>query len=125
MPLSPALKAPIPILRSFDEQAARAFYLDFLGFSVTFEHRFDATAPLYMGVILGGCELHISEHHGDATPGAALRIELPDVKSYCAALNAKRYKHARPGVQHQEWGWDDMAITDPAGNRLIFCTRHA
>ncbi|MEB8389418.1 glyoxalase superfamily protein [Rhodobacteraceae bacterium KMM 6894] len=124
MPRPPALRAPIPILRSFDEQAARAFYLDFLGFEITFEHRFDAAAPLYMGVTMGACELHISEHHGDATPGAALRIELPDVHAFCDTLNAKRYKNARPGVQHQEWGWDDMSIADPAGNRLIFCTRH-
>jgi hypothetical protein len=30
----------IPILRIFDETKAREFYLDFLGFSVEFEHRF-------------------------------------------------------------------------------------
>lgn len=31
----------IPILRMFDEAKAREFYLDFLGFSVEFEHRFE------------------------------------------------------------------------------------
>ena len=40
---------PIPILRSFDEKMARALYIDFLGFTVQFEHRFGAGAPLYMG----------------------------------------------------------------------------
>ncbi|MCZ4353223.1 glyoxalase superfamily protein [Roseovarius aestuarii] len=124
MPNAPALKPPVPILRSFDAQAARAFYLDFLGFSLLFEHRFDPDAPLYMGLTLGACELHISEHHGDATPGSALRIELADVHAYCKLLNAKQYQNARPAVQHQDWGWDDMIIADPAGNRLIFCTRH-
>ncbi|MEC9103397.1 MAG: glyoxalase superfamily protein, partial [Pseudomonadota bacterium] len=29
-----------PIFRSFDESTARAFYLDWLGFKVQFEHRF-------------------------------------------------------------------------------------
>ena len=114
--------APIPILRSFNEAQARAFYVDFLGFEVTFEFRFEPDTPLYMGLKLGNCELHLSEHFGDASPGASMRIEMDDVRAYCAALNAKRYRHARPGVQRQPWGMDDMTISDPFGNKLIFCT---
>ncbi|MCQ0092415.1 glyoxalase superfamily protein [Roseovarius sp. M141] len=113
---------PIPILRSYDEAATRAFYIDFLGFVVTFEHRFEDDAPLYLSLKRGDCVLHISEHHGDASPGAAVRIEVDDVHGYCRDLNAKKYKYARPGVQRQPWGFDDMKIADPAGNRLIFCT---
>lgn len=115
-------KPPIPILRSFDEAKAREYYLDFLGFKLQFEHRFSPDAPLYMGVERDGCVLHISEHFGDGTPGAFVRIEVPDVHSYCAELNAKAYKNARPGVQRQEWGQDDMSIRDPFSNNLIFCT---
>lgn len=115
-------RPPVPILRSFDEAAARAFYVDFLGFKITFEHRFGPDAPLYMGVTLGACELHISEHYGDASPGAGIRIEVDDVAAYCAALNAKTYKFARPGLQDQDWGWREMTITDPAKNRLVFCS---
>lgn len=118
----PQFDPPIPILRSFDEAQARAFYLDFLGFEVVFEHRFEPDAPLYMGVRLGSCALHLSEHFGDASPGAALRIGVDDVHAYCAALNAKGYRNARPGVQRQPWGMDDMTIADPFGNKLIFCT---
>lgn len=120
-----SVKAPVPIFRSFAEAAAKAFYIDFLGFELTFEHRFDPDAPLYMGVKKGGCELHISEHHGDATPGSTVRIEVDDVHAFCKELNAKKYRNARPGVQHQEWGWDDMTIADPFGNKLIFCTPYA
>lgn len=115
-------KHPIPILRSFDEAKAREFYVDFLGFEIFFEHRFAPDTPLYMGVILDRCALHISEHHGDACPGAAIRIEVDDVDAYCRALNDKRYKNARPEVMEQSWGYRDMAIDDPAGNRIIFCT---
>ena len=32
--------APNPVLRSFDEAKARAFYFGFLGFEGVFEHRF-------------------------------------------------------------------------------------
>lgn len=113
---------PIPILRSFDEVKAREFYIDFLGFTPTFEFRFEPDTPLYMGLRLDRCEIHLSEHFGDASPGASIRIEVDDVHRYCKALNAKSYRHARPGVQHQPWGMDDMPISDPFGNRLIFCT---
>lgn len=32
---------PVPILRMFDEAATREFYVEFLGFKIDFEHRFD------------------------------------------------------------------------------------
>lgn len=118
------MKAAVPILRSFDAALTKEFYLDFLGFELVFEHRFDPDAPLYMGVKSGDCEIHLSEHFGDASPGGALRIEVPDVEEMSAALNAKSYKYAHPGWQRQEWGWDEMAIKDPSGNRLVFCSAH-
>ncbi|TIS73102.1 MAG: VOC family protein, partial [Mesorhizobium sp.] len=45
----PKLGTVTPILRMFDTVKAREFYLNFLGFEVRFEHRFDDNAPLYMG----------------------------------------------------------------------------
>ena len=48
--------APTPILRSFDEARAKAFYLDFLGFELMFEHRFEPGLPLYMGVRKGDAD---------------------------------------------------------------------
>lgn len=116
------MQSPIPILRSFDETKAKEFYIDFLGFTITFEHRFEPGTPLYMGIVRDNCALHISEHHGDACPGSAQRIEVADVDAYCKELNDKRYRNARPGVQEQPWGFRDMSIDDPFGNRLIFCT---
>ena len=116
------MKAPVPILRSFDEAAARAFYIDFLGFEIVFEHRFGEDAPLYFGVKQGACELHLSEHFGDGTPGTFVRIEVEDVAAMSAALNAKNYRNAKPGWQRQECGWDEMSISDPAGNKLIFAS---
>lgn len=113
---------PIPILRSFDEAKAREFYVGFLGFAIDWEHRFEAGTPLYMQIRLGAVVLHLSEHHGDPNPGGPARIACDDVDAYCALLNAKTYKHARPGAQDQPWGTRDSAITDPFGNRLIFYT---
>ena len=111
---------PVPILRIFDEAKAREFYLDFLGFEVVFEHRFEPDTSIYMGIRSGEAVLHLSEHHGDATPGAGVRIACEDVDALCAALNAKRYRNARPGAQDMPWGTRETTIADPFGNRLTF-----
>ena len=114
---------PTPILRSFDEKRTKAFYLDFLGFELVFEHRFEEWAPLYMAVRKGDCMLHLSEHYGDGCPGAALRIPVDDVKAYMAELRAKEFGNSRPGEpQLQEWGSWEITIADPASNRLTFYT---
>ena len=66
------LQAAIPILRIFSVEKARDFYLDFLGFTWDWEHRFEAGFPLYAQVHRDDLVLHLSEHHGDATPGSAV-----------------------------------------------------
>ena len=63
----------VPILRMFDEAKAKEFYVDFLGFAIDWEHRFESGAPLYMQVSLGSFQLHVSEHYGDGTPGFDFR----------------------------------------------------
>jgi hypothetical protein len=70
-----------------------------------------------------GVELHLSEHHGDAAPGAHVRIETAGLDAYNAELLAKRYRYARPGIATREWGERCMTIADPFGNRLTFFER--
>jgi catechol 2,3-dioxygenase-like lactoylglutathione lyase family enzyme len=118
MPFGPV----IPILRSFDEAKAREFYVGFLGFTVDWEHRFEPGLPLYLQVSRQGCVLHLSEHHGDASPGAAVRIAVDNVGAYRDELHAKAYGYARPGVQDTPWGSREMEVRDPFGNRLVFTT---
>lgn len=109
----------VPILRSFDETLARAFYITFLGGHEAFSHRFDDDAPLYLGVEIESAELHLSEHFGDATPGSAVRIGLNDLTGFHQALSARPYRFARPSIENHPWG-DQLSINDPFGNRLIF-----
>jgi uncharacterized glyoxalase superfamily protein PhnB len=109
-----------PILRIFDERKAREFYLDFLGFAVMFEHRFEPNLPLYMEVRRADCVLHLSEHHGDACPGSALRIEVSDLDALQTELLRRDDRHARPVIEDMPWGTRDMTIADPFGNRLTF-----
>jgi catechol 2,3-dioxygenase-like lactoylglutathione lyase family enzyme len=116
MVLSPA----IPILRIFSVNKAREFYLDFLGFTVDWQHRFEPDLPLYMQLRRSGLTLHLTEHHGDATPGSAVFIPVEDIDALQRELIAKQYGYARPGVEDMDWG-REMQVADPFGNRLRFC----
>jgi uncharacterized glyoxalase superfamily protein PhnB len=109
-----------PILRIFDEAKAKEFYIDFLGFKIDWEHRFEDSLPLYMQISKDGCIIHLSEHHGDCSPGAALRIETNELEEFQKQLLAKHYKYARPGIEQTPWGSRDMSVSDPFGNRLTF-----
>jgi uncharacterized glyoxalase superfamily protein PhnB len=113
------LRRTTPILRIFDEALARAYYLDYLGFSIVFEHRFAPDMPLYLSVVRGECTLHLSGHHGDASPGASLRIEVTDLPALQAELAQKRFQRLpAPQIEEMPWGTQDMRLTDPFGNRL-------
>ncbi len=110
----------VPIFRIFDIAKAEEFYLQYLGFEKLFEHRFDEASPLYMALCLGGIELHLSEHHGDACPGSSVRIPMQGVEQYLAQIQSKNYAFYRPSIEDMPWGTRDMQILDPFGNRLIF-----
>lgn len=112
--------AVTPILRIFDEGKAREFYLEFLDFVVRWEHRFDSAAPLYMEVARDSCVLHLSEHHGDATPGSAARIPVDDAAAFQRSLLAKNCRFARPGLLETSWKTREVSVSDPFGNRLHF-----
>lgn len=111
----------IPILRTFPGEEARRFYIDFLGFKLDWEHRFGEGMPLYQQVSRQACILHLSEHHGDATPGSAVRIEITDVRRLQRELAESPIYPLRIGVDSEPWG-DDLTVPDPFGNRIIFHT---
>jgi uncharacterized glyoxalase superfamily protein PhnB len=110
----------IPILRIFSVEKAREFYVVFLGFTVDWEHRFDADAPLYMQVSRGGLVLHLSEHHGDACPGSTVFVRMAGLDGYHREITAKGYRSMRPGIERAPWNARVMEVTDPFGNRLRF-----
>jgi predicted enzyme related to lactoylglutathione lyase len=116
------LSPPIPILRIFSIEKAKEFYIDFLGFTWDWEHRFDDTAPLYAQISRSGMTLHLSEHFGDATPGSGLFVPLEGIDEWHAELTGKNYRHARPGVETVPWG-RVLTVSDPFGNRITFCER--
>lgn len=110
----------VPILRIFSVDKAKEFYLEFLGFTLDWEHSFAADLPLYMQVSRGALCLHLSEHHGDACPGSTVFVRMRGVEALRRELTAKSYRYLRPGVERAPWGARVMEVTDPFGNRIRF-----
>ncbi|SDH53041.1 glyoxalase superfamily protein [Bosea robiniae] len=117
------LQMGIPILRIFDEAKAKEFYLGFLGFAMDWDHRFGPNMPLYMQVSRSGLVLHLSEHHGDASPGSTVFVWMEGVDAYRAELIGKRYTYSKPGIQEEGPGGRTLEVPDPFGNRIRFCEK--
>jgi catechol 2,3-dioxygenase-like lactoylglutathione lyase family enzyme len=114
------LKRTIPTLRIFSMEKAREFYLDFLGCTVDWKHSFEPGAPVYMQVSRDGLVLHLSEHHGDGTPGTHVYVNTTGVAELHRELNGKKYRHNRPGLEKQTWGMTEVMVVDPFNNRITF-----
>ncbi len=112
--------APVPILRIFSVKKAMEFYVGFLGFTLDWEHRFGENFPLYAQVSRAGLRLHLSEHHGDGTPGSATFIPMTGIDAFHRELLARDYAYAKPGISDDPWG-RGVTVGDPFGNHLRFC----
>ncbi|MQY12543.1 hypothetical protein SRB5_26780 [Streptomyces sp. RB5] len=108
----------IPVLRIFDLAKALEFYVDYLGCSVDWEHRFAEGLPVYLQVSRGDLVLHLSEHYGDATPGSAVYAEVDGVGELHAELGAKHYPYLKPGLEEDARIGTILELTDPFGNRI-------
>lgn len=111
-----------PIMRIFDEEKAREFYVGFLGFTLDWEHRFGDNFPLYAQVSRAGLILHLSGHHGDGTPGATVFVAMRGIRDYHGELSGRRYRHMKPGIEEAPWGLE-MTVIDPFNNTIRFCER--
>jgi catechol 2,3-dioxygenase-like lactoylglutathione lyase family enzyme len=112
--------ATIPIFRIFDLAKAKEFYVDFLGFAVDWEHRFDEAAPVYLQISRGALVLHLSEHHGDCCPGSTIFVRVRGLAEFHREITAKQYGHLRPGIEPTFHQSHNTEVIDPFGNRIRF-----
>jgi hypothetical protein len=113
----------IPVLRIFNIEKADEFYLGFLGFTVDWDHRFDPAGPLYRQISRGNLILHLSEHHGDGTPGVHVRVMMDGIEAFQREMSSKGYPYMRPGLETMPWGMIETGVIDPFGNFIRFCQR--
>ena len=111
----------IPILRIYDEQRAKDFYIGYLGFAVDWEHRSDGAGPLYLQISRAALILHLSEHHGDGTPGQVVYVSATGVRELHAELQTKEYDHLNPALDASPGLYVSgtcLHLVDPFGNTL-------
>jgi catechol 2,3-dioxygenase-like lactoylglutathione lyase family enzyme len=112
----------VPALRITDYARSKSFYVDGLGFTIEWEHRFEPKLPVFASIVRDGMILFLTEHTGDCEPGGLVHFYVPDVDAWFEEFRRK-------GVPVEEPPCDDipgvriMTVIDPDNNKLRFCTR--
>lgn len=110
----------IPIIRIFDEGKAKEFYLEFLGMTLDWEHRFETGFPIYMQVSRGSLIFHLSEHSGDCTPGSKVFVHTNSLEELYREITSRDYKYSRPSITTAPWGDRTFEVVDPFSNKILF-----
>ena len=110
----------IPVLRIFDYKKAIEFYIDWLGFKINWEHTFDKNSPVYLEIERDGLLIHLSEHHGDGTPGTNVFVWVTGIEEFRTEIISKNYKYNKPGLEKTFYGALALKIIDPFHNQVIF-----
>jgi len=112
------LKA-IPTFRIFDYKKAIEFYIEELGFSIDWEHRFGPEEPVYMQISKNGLTLHLSENSRFKLEVIAF-VESEGLEDFYQELVQKTSKIKIPKPEKTNWQSIQMEIKDPFGNLLRF-----
>jgi catechol 2,3-dioxygenase-like lactoylglutathione lyase family enzyme len=110
------MERAIPILPAEDLAGAKAFYVDGLGFRVTFEASEDGRAGL-VGLARGTIELTLDspiEGHGR---NACVSLRVDDTDAYYREWNSRVTVLRAP--RDEEWGARTFDLVDPSGNTIF------
>jgi len=120
--MSISVREVVPILRMFDVEVTKRFYVDYLGCSLDWQDG-EGDRPVYLQVSRGELVLHLSSNHDDGTPGSAVLIEMRGVDELHSELRRKGYPFLNPGIEMAPGGGREMQLIDPTSNRLRFWER--
>ena len=111
------MQRTVPMLHIESYEKAKAYYVDWLGFTIDWEFRLEPTLPVYMQVSRDGLVLHLSEHQGDNPGGVKCHVDVDDLDALVA-----EWKSRRPGfsleVEIAPWNAKHISLKDPFGNEL-------
>ena len=111
----------IPTFRITDYEKSKSFYIDGLGFSIDWEHRFEPDFPVYMQITRDGLSLSLSQHTGDCQVGGLVHIFVESVDDWYSDFQSRgvsvkqRPNEGIPGLRI-------MTVVDPDGNQIRICT---
>lgn len=111
------MERTVPILPIHSYEVAKAFYVDWLGFKIDWEFRFEPTLPVYMQVSRGGLVFHLTEHKG-GNPGPVMcHIDVNDLDALMAEWKSRRADFVQE-VEIAPWNAKHVSLKDPFGNML-------
>ena len=110
------MERAIPILPVHDLEAAKAFYVDGLGFRVTFEVSEDGHTGL-LGVKRGTIELTLDCPMNGHGRNACVSLQVDDADAYYREWSAKLAVLRAP--RDEEWGARTFDLLDPSGNTIF------
>lgn len=106
----------VPIFPGDDLGAAKAFYVDLLGFAVEWEDTADGTTGI-MGIRRGSIELVIDCPMTGHGRNVCASVRVNDADAWYAEWRDK-VAIRRPPVD-EVWGGRTFGVTDPSGNLLF------
>ena len=111
-----------PVLPVQDVKTAIHFYVDKLGFTLSFAD--DAQNPFYAGVRRGNIEIHLQWHDAKEweveVDRPLLRFVIDDVDFLYEEYRDKDVFHEHTKLRNTEWGTREFAFYDPYKNGLTF-----
>lgn len=110
------MERAIPILPADDLAAAKAFYVDGLGFAVTFEVSSEGRTGL-LGLRRGTIELTIDSPMDGHGRNACVSLQVDDADAYYREWSEKVAVLRPP--KDEEWGARTFDLLDPAGNTIF------
>ena len=119
MPQDMMSQRVFPQLRMTNWKRSHQFYVEGLGFTVDWEHRFEPGFPVFTQLTRDGLSLFLSEHAGDCQVGGAAYFVVDDVDALYREIRENGVEVAEPPSE-APWGTREMSVLDPDGNRLRF-----
>lgn len=110
------MERAIPILPADDLAVAKAFYVDKLGFRVTFEASDDGHAGL-LGLERGTMQLTLDSPMDGHGRNACVSLQVDDVDAYHREWSKKVTVLRAP--KDEEWGARTFDLHDPSGNTIF------
>ncbi len=110
------MERAIPILPTEDLAPAKHFYVDLLGFRVTFEATEDGHSGL-IGIERGSMEMTLDSPMSGHGRNACVGLRVDDADSYYREWSAKV-----PGIRepkNEYWGARTFGLSDPSGNTIF------
>jgi catechol 2,3-dioxygenase-like lactoylglutathione lyase family enzyme len=110
------MERAIPILPTEDLTAAKTFYVDGLGFKVTFEASDDGRSGL-LGLERGTIQLTLDSPMDGHGRNACVSLQVDDADIYYREWSAK--VAVLRGPKDEDWGARTFDLLDPSGNTLF------